>query len=130
MRSSVSSAALLLDCHSMPPPARGVPAIVFGDCHGRSAAQWVSAEAVRLTRAAGYNAGLNEPFAGGHITERHGAPMRGVHALQVEVDRSCYLNQRLDAPGPGFNRVASLIETLAVGIGDLLLGRLVATAAE
>ena len=44
--------ALLLDCHSMPPPAAGVPPIVFGDCHGVSAAPWVSAEAVRLARAA------------------------------------------------------------------------------
>jgi N-formylglutamate amidohydrolase len=122
--------ALLLDCHSMPPPARGVPQIVFGDCHGRSAAPWVSAEAVRLARAAGYAAGLNDPFAGGHIAERHGAPRRGIHALQLEIDRRCYLDEGLSAPGPGFDGVASLIEALAVGLGDLLLGRQVATAAE
>jgi len=121
--------ALLLDCHSMP-PARGIPHIVFGDCLGGSAAPWVSAEAVRLTRAAGYEAGLNDPFAGGHITERHGAPGRGIHALQVEIDRRSYLNERLDAPGPGFDSVASLIDALARGLGDLLLGRQVATAAE
>jgi N-formylglutamate amidohydrolase len=122
--------ALLLDCHSMPPPSRGVPQIVFGDCHGHSAADWVSAEAVRIARAAGFEAGLNEPFAGGHIVERHGAPVRGVHALQVEIDRRCYLDDSLAAPGPGFDRVTSLIDTLAVGLGDLLLGRQVATAAE
>ena len=122
--------ALLLDCHSMPPPASGVPPIVFGDCHGSTAAPWLSAEAVRLARAAGFGAGLNDPFAGGHIAEHHGAPARGIHALQVEIDRRCYLNDRLDAPGPGFDRVASLIETLAQGLGDLLLGRQVATAAE
>lgn len=122
--------ALLLDCHSMPPPAKGVPEIVFGDCHGRSAAPWVSAEAVRLARAAGFDAGLNDPFAGGHISERHGAPARGVHALQVEVDRRCYLNNGLDAAGPGFDRVTSLFEALAVGLGDRLLERQIATAAE
>ena len=122
--------ALLLDCHSMPPPAGGVPEIVFGDCHGRSAAPWISAEAVRLAQGAGFDAGLNDPFAGGHITDRHGAPARGVHALQVEVDRRCYLNEGLDAAGPGFDRVASLFETLAVGLGDLLLERQIATAAE
>ena len=85
---------------------------------------------MRLTRAAGYGTGLNDPFAGGHIVERHGAPARGVHALQVEIDRRCYLNDRLDAPGHGFDRVASLIEALAQGLGDLLLARQVATAAE
>ncbi|WP_309661878.1 N-formylglutamate amidohydrolase [Sphingomonas sp.] len=122
--------AMLIDCHSMPPPAPGVAEIVIGDCHGRSAAHVVSAEAVRLARAAGFSAGLNAPFAGGHITERHGAPARGVHALQVEVDRTCYLADDLVTPGPGFDRVAELFETLAEGLGALLLDRAFATAAE
>ncbi|MEO6581490.1 MAG: N-formylglutamate amidohydrolase [Sphingomicrobium sp.] len=122
--------ALLLDCHSMPPPAPGVAEIVFGDCHGGSAAQWLSDEAVRIARAAGFDAGLNDPFAGGHITQRHGAPARGVHALQVEVDRRCYLDARLAAAGPGFDRVAALFETLAAELGEQLLGRQFATAAE
>jgi N-formylglutamate amidohydrolase len=121
---------ILLDCHSMPPPARGVSPIVFGDCHRRSAAPWVSADAVRIARAAGFVADLNDPFAGGHIVERHGAPERGVHALQIEIDRRAYLNERLDAPGPGFDAIASLIEALAVGLGDSLLSRQIATAAE
>ena len=122
--------AILLDCHSMPPPARGVSPIVLGDCHGASAAPWVSAEAVRIVRSAGFVAGLNDPFAGGHIVERHGSPQRGIHALQIEIDRRLYMNERLDSPGPGFDAMASLIEALAVGLGNLLLGRQVATAAE
>lgn len=122
--------ALLLDCHSMPPPALGVPQIVFGDCHGHSAAPWLSAEAVRIAREAGYEAGLNDPFAGGHIVERHSAPERGIHALQLEIDRRCYLDDRLDEPGPGFDSVASLIEALAVGLGNALLDGQLATAAE
>ncbi len=122
--------AILLDCHSMPPPARGVAPIVFGDRRGLSAAPWVSAEAVRIARTAGFAADLNDPFAGGHIVERHGAPERGIHALQVEIDRRAYLNERLDAPGPGFDAIATLIEALAVGLGDLLLSRQMATAAE
>ena len=122
--------ALLLDCHSMPPPANGVPQIVFGDCHGLSAAHWISAEAVRLARAAGFDAGLNDPFAGGHISERHGAPAHGVNALQIEIDRRCYLDQGLAAPGPGFDRVAALIEALATGLAKLLIARPLPIAAE
>jgi N-formylglutamate amidohydrolase len=122
--------ALLLDCHSMPPPAAGVPAIIFGDCHGRTAASWIGSEARQIAQRFGFTAGSNEPFAGGHIVERHGAPVRGIHALQIEVDRRCYLDDALAAPGPGFDRVASLIEALAVDLGNALLGREFATAAE
>lgn len=122
--------ALLLDCHSMPPPALGIPQIVLGDCHGRSSEPWLSAAGLRIARDCGFEAGLNEPFAGGHIVERHGAPSRGIHALQLEIDRRCYLDQRLAGPGPGFDSVASLIEALAAGLGDLLLDRQLATAAE
>lgn len=122
--------ALLLDCHSMPPPPAGVPSIVFGDCHGRTAAPWIGSEARDIARRFGLTAGSNEPFAGGHIVDRHGDPRRGIHALQIEIDRRCYLEPGLATPGAGFDHVASLIEALAVDLGDALLGRQFATAAE
>lgn len=122
--------ALLLDCHSMPPPPHGVPPVIFGDCRGRTADAWISAEAIAISRRSGFEAGLNDPFAGGHVIERHGRPSRGVHALQLEIDRRCYLDPRLAKPGPGFDRVATLIETLAVALGQALIGRQYATAAE
>ena len=122
--------ALLLDCHSMPPPPEGIPPIVFGDCHGRSADAWVSTEAVAIARRRGFEAGLNDPFAGGYVVERHSAPARGIHALQLEIDRRCYLDDALKAPGKGFDRVAAFIDALAVGLGEALRGQQYATAAE
>ena len=122
--------ALLLDCHSMPPPAEGIPPIVLGDCRGRTADAWISAEAAAICRRSGFEAGLNDPFAGGHVIERHAQPGAGIHALQLEIDRSCYLDARLAKPGPGFDRVAALVETLAVELGQALIGRQYATAAE
>jgi N-formylglutamate amidohydrolase len=122
--------ALLLDCHSMPPPPDGVPPIVFGDCRGRTADPWLGSEAMAITRRCGFEAGLNDPFAGGHVIERHAQPANGVHAIQIEIDRRCYLDQRLHKPGRGFDRVATLIETLAVELGQGLSGRQYATAAE
>jgi N-formylglutamate amidohydrolase len=122
--------ALLLDCHSMPPPPDDVPPMVFGDCRGRTADPWASMEAMAITRRCGFEAGLNDPFAGGHIIERHGRPESGIHALQLEIDRRCYLDNRLAKPGAGFDRVATYIETLAVELGQELIGRRYATAAE
>jgi N-formylglutamate amidohydrolase len=122
--------ALLLDCHSMPPPARGVPPIVFGDCFGRSAAPWLTSRARQVAESLGYAACANEPFAGGHVVERHGQPGSGIHALQLEIDRRCYLEEGLREPGEGFDRVSRLIEALAVELGNALLSRQFATAAE
>jgi N-formylglutamate amidohydrolase len=121
---------LLLDCHSMPPPPAGIPPIVFGDCRGRTADAWISNGAVAIARRCGFDAGLNHPFAGGHVIERHARPARGIHALQLEVDRSCYLDKTLTRAGTGFDQVARLIEALAVELGEDLLGRQFATAAE
>jgi len=122
--------ALLLDCHSMPPPPAGIAPIVIGDGRGRTAASWISQEALGIVNRCGFSAGLNDPFAGGHVIERHARPARGVHALQVEIDRRCYLDRDMIAPGPDFDKAAALIEALAVGLGEALLGREFATAAE
>ena len=122
--------ALLLDCHSMPPPPAGIPPVVFGDCKGRTADAWISVEAMAIANRCGFEAGLNDPFAGGHVIERHARPARGVHALQIELDRRTYLDRTLKLAGPGFDKGASLIEALAVELGEDLLGRHYATAAE
>jgi N-formylglutamate amidohydrolase len=122
--------ALLLDCHSMPPPPQGVPPIVIGDCRGRSADGWISRQAMAIANAHGFDAGLNDPFAGGHVIERHARPAAGIHALQIEIDRRAYLDGGLKKPGRGFDKAAKLIEALAVELGENLLGRQYATAAE
>jgi len=107
-----------------------VPPLVIGDCRGRTAEPWISAEAIAIARRLGFDAGLNDPFAGGHVIERHARPTSGVQALQIEIDRRCYLDSKLAKPGPGFDRVAGLLEALAVELGEALIGRQYATAAE
>ena len=119
---------LLLDCHSMP-PRRGQAELVIGDRHGRSAAAWLTREAALIARSLGWSVAINVPYAGGHIAERHGRPGDGRHALQLEIDRRCYLGADLRTPGPGFDRAARLFEKLASGLGAML-GSAPAIAAE
>ena len=90
----------------------------------------MSSEALRIARDCGFEVGLNEPFAGGHVVERHGDPARNIHALQIEIDRSLYLGPSLREPGAQFDRLARFIETLAVRLGEHLLRQPFATAAE
>lgn len=122
--------ALLLDCHSMPPPPKGVAPIIFGNRRGRTTESWLSAEAIAIASRHGYSAGLNDPFAGGHIVERHANLGHGVQAMQVEIDRRCYLGPDLKAPSADFDKIAALIDSLVVELGEALIGRRFATAAE
>ena len=121
--------AILLDCHSMP-ARRGQAAIVIGDRHGSSASSWVTAEAARIAREAGFRVAINEPYAGGAIIARHGVPGQQVHAVQLEIDRSLYLKNDGRTPGVGFDRIACLIEGVAMGLGNMLLDRNFPQAAE
>ena len=120
--------ALLLDCHSMP-PSKGTAQVVFGDRFGRSSAPWLVMEALAVATEAGFTAAANDPFAGGHVLDRHGAPHNGVHALQVEIDRRCYLTPSGE-PGRRFDEVAGLFERLAARLGELLIQRRLPVAAE
>jgi N-formylglutamate amidohydrolase len=123
--------AILLDCHSMPPrgPGRDAP-VVLGDRHGGSMSEALVAAAERAARRAGFEVARNAPYAGGHITERHGRPARGIHALQLELDRSLYLAPDLRATGPGFDRVARLIAAIAEALAAAALDPPEAIAAE
>jgi N-formylglutamate amidohydrolase len=123
--------AVLLDCHSMPPRgAGGEAAVVLGDRHGGSMAEALVAAAESAALGAGFKVARNAPYAGGHITERHGRPERGLHALQLELDRSLYLAPDLRTTGPGFDRVARLIAAIAQALAAAALEPPEAIAAE
>jgi N-formylglutamate amidohydrolase len=88
--------ALLIDCHSMPSssPDVGGCDIVLGDRYGSSAARWIVDAVESALRASGLNVRRNKPYAGGYITEHYGAPAAGRHALQIEINRSLYMDER------------------------------------
>lgn len=111
---------LLVDCHSMPVRPRGEATIVIGDRYGTSAAGWLSDAAAKGFRDAGLNVAMNKPYAGGAISERHGRPAEGRYALQVEIDRSLYLESDMRTPAAGFDRMASILATVIAGLGEQL----------
>jgi N-formylglutamate amidohydrolase len=122
--------AILLDCHSMPPRGGGAAAIVLGDRHGASSAPDLAEAAERIVGQEGFAVARNAPYAGGHITERHGRPAEGIHALQIEIDRSCYLGPDLRSPGAGFDAVSRLIAAVAEALARQALEPPQAIAAE
>jgi hypothetical protein len=57
----------------------------------------------------GLKVGRNSPYAGGHTTERHGRPLEGLHCLQLEFDRTLYMEMGSLAPTDGFAPLSALI---------------------
>lgn len=127
--------AILLDVHSMPPIPAGasgdvLPCIVIGDRFGRSAASVFAELVAGRALAHGLKATLNTPYSGDYILQRHGDPARGIHALQLEVDRSLYLDSHLREPSAGLNAVAGFVQAVVSDLADQALGASFAEAAE
>ncbi|MBB6467200.1 N-formylglutamate amidohydrolase [Aminobacter carboxidus] len=103
--------AVLVDCHSMPASVRlgdnGVrPDFIIGDRFGTSAASALSERAIGLLAAMGYAVAHNKPYAGGFITEHYGRPARKLHALQIEINRGLYMDERTFKKSAGFYALA------------------------
>jgi N-formylglutamate amidohydrolase len=111
--------AVLVDCHSMPSSARGAhaPDVVLGDRFGASCHPSVTALAEATLRRMGYRVARNAPFAGGHTTQTYGRPVNHVHALQVEINRALYVDERTLERTNGYARIradmARLVEALS-----------------
>ncbi|MDG2534978.1 N-formylglutamate amidohydrolase [Sphingomonas sp. HITSZ_GF] len=112
--------AVLLDVHSMPPlgPPATAARLVPGDRFGKSAAARFLGRIEGVARAHGVRTAANTPYSGGHILERHGEPRRSVHAIQLEFDRSFYLDSALDQPGPGLETAVRLLRDIIDSVAD------------
>jgi len=108
--------AIVIDCHSMPPPAKGHD-IVLGDCYGEAAAPELIGQTHKILTGLGFSVARNAPYAGGYTTHLYGRPREGVHALQVEVSRALYLDESRMEKSAGF---VSCRARLRVFAGKLL----------
>ncbi len=99
---------LLLDCHSMPSQqaSGGWPDFVLGDRFGASCAPEITRLVQSYLKTLGYRVQLNKPYAGGYITEHYGKPYHGVNVLQIEIDRSLYMNEETFEKSPSFSGLA------------------------
>lgn len=116
-------AVLLIDLHSMPPlvaRSHGEPApqYVVGDRFGAACEGTLVSTVFSLFAQGGQRAAHNRPYAGGYVLERHARRREGVHCLQLEIDRACYLDSRLAERGPGFDGVVDLVTELVRRVAD------------
>ena len=120
---AVFGQCVVIDCHSMPShaPVSGragrAADFILGDAHGTSCAPHLIRFVERWLIDLGYRVRRNDPYAGGYITRHYGRPREQVHALQIEVARDLYMDERRFERSAGFDEVrahlTSLIEALA-----------------
>ncbi|MBP7242631.1 N-formylglutamate amidohydrolase [Amaricoccus sp.] len=119
--------AILYDCHSMPrdalasaPTVRGRrPNVVLGDRFGAACDRWLIDAATDIFAAAGFVVARNAPFAGGHITQAYGRPAAGVQALQIELDRSLYMDEARVEKLRGFGELRALVAGVAAELARI-----------
>jgi N-formylglutamate amidohydrolase len=125
--------ALLVDIHSMPPltaTTTPAPRIVIGDRFGQCAPALYAEMLLSRLKSLNIPAALNHPYPGDYILRRHGNAQGSIHAIQIEVDRSLYLDSMQREPGAGLESMASLISELLFFLVDLVGGRAIPLAAE
>src|SRR5438309_4847678 len=122
-------AVVVVDCHSMPSigvsrdePRR--PDVVIGDRYGTSCTALLPDMVEQTMSALGYSVGRNKPYAGGFITEHYGNPASGLHAIQLELNRAIYMDERRREKGPRFAQVAADFAALADALASVPFGDL------
>ena len=111
-------AAILVDCHSMPSSTGGRDErpradLVLGDRYGTSCVAVVAEAIEECLRGFGYSVSRNKPYAGGFITEHYGNPTTGLHAIQLEINRALYMDERRYERSVSFAKLAGEFEVLA-----------------
>jgi N-formylglutamate amidohydrolase len=116
---------VLIDCHSMPGNIRlsgsnVKPDFIIGDRYGTSASAELSRAALSFLSEMGFAAVRNKPYAGGFITEHYGRPVRGLHALQIEINRGLYVDEATLAKRPEFDAIAAALSLFMRQMADFV----------
>ena len=114
---------LVVDCHSMPSGtpsdvSREAADIVLGDCHGAACASQLVESARRYLTRRGFIVALNAPYAGGFTTGHYGRPRHGRHALQIEINRAIYMDERSYRRRARFARLSEEMAGLLAELGE------------
>lgn len=116
--------AIIVDCHSMPSVSAGQgpsrrPHFVIGDRFGTSCSAEIMRKVVGALSAAGCEVHSNRPYAGGFITEHYGRPHARVHTIQIEINRSLYLDEVTLERNSDFSQCAVIVQELVRSVAEL-----------
>jgi len=118
---------LLFDCHSMPREALTStsyafsvrPDVVLGDRFGAACDPGIIEAAEAVFQAAGLRTARNLPFAGAFVAQKYGKPKNHQHVVQIEIDRSLYMDEALIEPRADFAAFQAVIAQVVTGLADI-----------
>ena len=96
---------------------------VIGDLEGSACDPAFTDLAASTLRGLGYSVTVNEPYSGGEILHRYTDPRRGIHGLQIEINRALYLDEKSVRPTAGFEPLRKSLEQLTHAIGEFALSQ-------
>ena len=90
--------ALLYDAHSIasriPNLFKGkLPDLNLGTANAESCAPEIGYAIAEVIRASSFSSTINGRFIGGYITRHYGRPDKNVHAVQMEIGQSTYMDE-------------------------------------
>jgi N-formylglutamate amidohydrolase len=109
----------LVDCHSMPSAdgtGEALPDFVLGDREGTTCAGDFADFIEAVLEQQGYKVTRNDPYRGVEILRRYGRPADRSHALQIEVNRRLYMDERTRARHGGYAKLKANLEELTDAI--------------
>lgn len=130
--------AILIDCHSMPhealenvaPPGAARPDVVLGDRFGATASGPIVEQVEAAFASAGLRVARNMPFAGAFIAQHYGRPSRQQHAIQVEIDRALYMDEKTLEPNANYDAFKAALNGVIAELTDIGRGTEQRVAAE
>ena len=85
---------------------------MLGTRHGRACHATLTELVENFLKARGLSVARNQPYAGGYITEHYGRPDAGTHAIQIEINRSIYMDERSYQRHAGFDQLSETMNKL------------------
>ena len=118
---------ILIDCHSMPHEAidahvrssQPKPDVVLGDRFGAAASGDVVCQVEAAFVGEGFRVARNSPFAGAYIAQHYGRPLSRKHVIQIEIDRSLYLDEARVEPSPRFSETSVRLNRVVAQIAQI-----------
>ena len=114
-----------INCHSMPAssayPKRGIGLVgnrakpvdfVLGDRDGTTCAHSFTLALKDFIKSLGYTVSVNDPFKGVELIEKYSSPAQGYHSLQIEINKTLYMDEETGEKTKNYNTLKSDIEKM------------------